>query len=78
MSTTYTHYEGAKAFTFTLHLKSIRYSKRNVFHAYGKQTSFMLTFTNPSGVRMRKFFSDIGTCQRTAFLNALRRLSIYR
>ena len=75
---TYTYYEGDKAFTFTLHLRSIRYSRRDVFHAYGRQTSFMLTFTNPSGVRMRKFFSDIGTCQRTAFSNALRTLSNYR
>jgi hypothetical protein len=38
----------------------------------------MLTFINPSGVRMRKFFSDIGTCQRAAFSNALRTLAIYR
>jgi hypothetical protein len=76
--TSYTYHEGNKCFIFTLHLKSIRYSKRNAFHPYGRQTSFMLTFTNPSGVRMRKFFSDIGTSQRTAFANALRTLSIYR
>jgi len=75
---TYTHHEGQNAFTFTLNLRSIRYSKRDAFHPYGRQTSFMLTFTNPSGVRMRKFFSDIGTCQRAAFSNALRTLSIYR
>jgi len=75
---TYTYHEGQKSFTFTLHLKSLRYSKRDVFHAYGRQTSFRLTFTNPSGIRMRKFFSDIGVSQRAAFNNALRQLSIYR
>jgi hypothetical protein len=75
---TYTVHEGAKSFTFTLHLNTLRYSKRDAFHPYGRQTSFMLTFTNPSGVRMRKFFSDIGTCQRAAFNNALRTLSVYR
>jgi hypothetical protein len=78
MNKIYTYNEGDKFFTFILHLQSIRYSKRNAFHAYGRQTSFMLTFVNPSGVRMRKFFSDIGTCQRAAFSNALRTLSIYR
>ena len=75
---TYTYHEGDKAFTFTINLRSIRYSKRDAFHPYGRQTSFMLTFTNPSGIRMRKFFSDIGTSQRAAFSNALRTLSIYR
>jgi len=75
---TYTYHEGQNSFTFTLHLRSIRYFKRDAFHPYGRQTSFVLTFTSPSGVRMRKFFSDIGTCQRAAFSNALRSLSIYR
>jgi hypothetical protein len=76
--TSYTYHEGGKCFTFTLHLRSIRYSKRDAFHPYGRETSFMLSFTNPSGIRMRKFFSDIGTSQRAAFSNALRTLSIYR
>lgn len=75
---TYTLHEGDKSFTFTLLLNTLRYSKRDAFHPYGRQTSFMLTFINPSGVRMRKFFSDIGTCQRAAFSNALRTISIYR
>jgi hypothetical protein len=75
---TYTYHEGEKAFTFTLHLFSLRYHARDEWHPYGRKTSFMLTFTNPRGERMRKWFSDIGTCQRAAFANALRTLSIYR
>lgn len=75
---TYVYHEGQKAFTFTLHLKSLRYTKRNAFHPYGVKTSFELTFTNPLGKRMRRFFSDIGTDQRAAFANALRTLSLYR
>jgi hypothetical protein len=74
----YTYFEGGKSFTFTLHLNTLRYSNRDVFHPYGRQASFMLSFTNPSGIRMRKFFSDIGQNHRAAFLNALRTLSIYR
>jgi len=75
---TYTYHEGTKAFTFQLNLKSIRYGKQNVWHPYGVETSFKMTFTNPTGKTMRKFFCDIGTDQRAAFANALRTLSIYR
>lgn len=73
-----TLWEGSKAFTFTLHLNTLRYSKRDVFHAYGRQTSFTLTFTTPSGVRLRRFFSDIGVNQFAAFNNALRYLSTFK
>lgn len=62
---------------FWLIPQSIRYSRFNEFHAYGRQTSFELTFVTPDGVRMRKFFSDIGTSQTAAFNNALRSLAIY-
>ena len=74
----FTYFEGEKSFTFTLHMSSLRYSRRDEWHPYGRKTSFKLTFTNPSGVRMRHFFSDIGTSQRAAFSNALRTLSLYR
>lgn len=75
---TYNLHEGANTFTFTLHLNSVRYSRRNEWHPYGRKTSFELTFTTPSGVRMRRFFSDIGTSQTAAFNNALRSLSLYK
>ena len=74
----FTHFEGNKSFTFTLHLNTLRYSRRDEWHPYGRKTAFELTFTNPSGLRMRRFFSDIGTSQRAAFGNALRTLSLYR
>lgn len=73
-----TLWEGSRAFTFTLHLNTLRYSKRDVFHAYGRQTAFTLSFTTPTGQRMRRFFSDIGTCQSAAFNNALRTLNLYK
>lgn len=63
--------------TFTLIPQSIRYSRFDEFHAYGRRTSFQMTFVTPDGARMRKFFSDIGTSQSAAFHNALRTLAIY-
>lgn len=67
--------DGSK--TFWLIPQSIRYSRFNKFHAYGRETAFEMTFITPDGVRMRKLFSDIGTSQQTAFSNALRTLAIY-
>ncbi|CAB4163689.1 hypothetical protein UFOVP811_51 [uncultured Caudovirales phage] len=67
--------DGSK--TFWLIPQSIRYSRFDEFHAYGRKTAFELTFITPDGTRMRKFFSDIGTSQQAAFNNALRTLAIY-
>lgn len=74
---TYIYHSGEKNYTFQLNLKGIRYRNRNTWHPYGVKTSFDLTFINPAGKKMRKFFSDIGTDQRAAFANALRMLSVY-
>lgn len=73
----YTIHEGTKSFTFILHTSTLRYSHRGVFHPYGRKCSFDLTFTTPSGTRLRKYFSDIGVSNRAAFTNALRTLRIF-
>ena len=73
----HTIHEGSKSFTFILHTNTIRYTHRGVFHPYGRKCSFDLTFTTPTGTRLRKYFSDTGTTDRAAFSNALRVLRCF-
>jgi glucuronate isomerase len=73
----HTIHEGSKSFTFILHTNTLRYTHRGVFHPYGRKCSFDLTFTTPTGTRLRKYFSDIGATDRAAFSNALRVLRCF-